>query len=113
MKTVVIVLTVIAIALGAGGGYVAGFTWALIETVRTDVQLGCAVLQTAESAGYITREQRGKLVDTVVPPLPKDIVVDKDMDWIRAFSMGWWDSIREDLKSGCRGVAAPAPEGQA
>ena len=110
MKTAVIVLTLLAVALGAGGGFVTGFAMTLVEKVRTDLQLGCAVLQTAESVGYITAEQRSKLVDAVVPPLVKEQEAPKD-DFIMAFVRGWFDAIREDLKSGCRGVLSPAADG--
>jgi hypothetical protein len=113
MKTVVIVLTLLAVALGAGGGFVTGFTMTLIDRVRTDLQVGCAVMQTAESAGFITREQRSKLIDKVVPPIPKDVELPAGTDWKKAFVQGWWDAIREDLKSGCRGVGGPAAEGNA
>lgn len=113
MKPVVIVLTVLAIALGAGGGFVTGFTMTLIERVRTDLQLGCALMQSAENAGYLTMEQRSKLIDKVVPPVPKDVELRPETNWIKAFVHGWWDAIREDLKSGCRGSASPVAEGRA
>jgi hypothetical protein len=52
MKTLVVVLTVLAALLGAGGGFVVGFIATVIDRVHTD-QLGCALPQTAESAGYL------------------------------------------------------------
>jgi hypothetical protein len=93
-----IVLTLLALLLGAGGGFAGGFAYAVVDKVHTDTELGCAVLQTAESAGYLTHEQRGQLVDLVVPP--RD-TTRPNADWIRQFADAWWDSIREDQKSGC------------
>src|SRR5215470_2833942 len=104
MKALVIVLTVLAALLGAGGGFVVGFIATVIDRVHTDTQLGCALLQTAENAGYLTRERRGQLVDKVVPALSKGAQPRPGADFIRTFADGWWDSIREDQKSGCRGV---------
>lgn len=118
MRPLVIVLAVLALALGAGGGFLGGFIWTVINRVDTDTKLGCALLQTAENAGYITREQRGQLIDKVVPvpaknapptnappenPPPKSAPSVSD-EFIKAFAQGWWDSIREDQKSGCRGI---------
>jgi len=71
MKTLVVVLTVLAALLGAGGGFVVGFIATVIDRVHTDTQLGCALLQTAESSGYLTKERRGQLVDKVVPALSR------------------------------------------
>jgi hypothetical protein len=101
MKTLVVVLTVLAALLGAGGGFVVGFIATVIDRVHTDTQLGCALLQTAESAGYVTKERRGQLVDKVVPALSKGAPPRPGTDFVRAFADGWWDSIREDQKSGC------------
>jgi hypothetical protein len=104
MKALVVVLTVLAALLGAGGGFVVGFIATVIDRVHTDTQLGCALLQTAENAGYLTRERRGQLVDKVVPALSKGAQPRPGADFVRTFADGWWDSIREDQKSGCRGV---------
>ena len=104
MKALVVILTLIALALGAGGGYAGGFVAAVIGRVHTDTQIACALLQTAENAGHITREQRGRLVDTVVPPLSKDPEPHSTAEWIKVFADAWWDSIREDQKSDCPGV---------
>ena len=101
MKALVVVLTVLAALLGAGGGAVVGFAWTVKAHVQTDMQLGCALLQTAESAGYLTRERRGQLVDKVVPALSKGAQPRPGADFARRFADGWWDSIREDQKSGC------------
>jgi hypothetical protein len=103
MKTLVVVLTVLAALLGAGGGFVVGFIATVIDRVHTDTQLGCALLQTAESGGYLTKERRGQLVDKVVPALSKGAPPRPGSDFVRTFSDGWWDSIREDQKSGCSG----------
>jgi hypothetical protein len=104
MKTLVVVLTVLAALLGAGGGFVVGFIATVIDRVHTDTQLGCALLQTAESSGYLTKERRGQLVDKVVPALSKGAPPRLGSDFVRAFADGWWDSIREDQKSGCSGT---------
>src|SRR5215468_3962929 len=103
MKALVVVLTLLAALLGAGGGLVVGFIATVIDRVHTDTQLGCALLQTAESAGYLTKERRGQLVDKVVPALSKGAPPRPGGDFVRAFADGWWDSIREDQKSGCSG----------
>jgi hypothetical protein len=97
----VIALTVVMAALGAGGGFAGGFVYTVVDKVHTDTQVGCALLQTAETAGYITREQRGQLLDMVVPP--RD-TTRPGADRIREFADAWWDSIREDQKSGCPDV---------
>ena len=104
MKTLVVVLTVLAALLGAGGGFVVGFIATVIDRVHTDTQLGCALLQTAESGGYLTKERRSQLVDRVVPALSKGAPPRPGSDFVRAFADGWWDSIREDQKSGCSGT---------
>lgn len=104
MKALVIVLTILAALLGAGGGFVVGFIATVIDRVHTDTQLGCALLQTAENTGYLTRERRGQLVDKVVPSLSKGAQPRPGADIARRFADGWWDSIREDQKSGCPGV---------
>jgi hypothetical protein len=104
MKAVV-GLPLLAVALGAGIGYGGGYLRTAIDRVQTDTKIGCAVLQTAESAGYITRAQRSQLVDTVVPPrLPKAAEPRPAADWIKVFADSWWDAIREDQKSGCPDV---------
>ena len=97
----VAVLTLVAAALGAGGGLAGGFVYTVIDKVQTDTQVGCALLQAAETSGYITREQRGRLVDMVVPP--RDTML-PGADPIREFADAWWKSIREDQKSGCPDV---------
>lgn len=104
MRPLVVVLTLLAGALGAGGGYVGGYIATVIDRVHTDTQVGCALLQTAENAGYLTRERRGQLVDKVVPTLSSGAPPRPGGDFIRTFADGWWDSIREDQKSGCSGV---------
>lgn len=113
MRPLVIVLAVLALVLGAGGGFVGGFTWTVIDRVDTDTKLGCALLQTAENAGYLTHEQRGQLIDKVVPVPPKNPsqtppknapLPTVGEEFIRAFAQEWWNSIREDQKSGCRGI---------
>ncbi len=111
MRPFAIVLAVLAAALGAAGGFAGGYVVTVIYRVHTDIQVGCALLQTAETAGYLTRERRGQLVDKVVPALPKDAPPRTGGSFIadvwwdrRAFAEGWWDSIREDQKSGCRGM---------
>jgi hypothetical protein len=67
MRPAIVVLTLVAGAVGAGGGFVGGFVYAVTDKVHTDTQVGCALLQAAETAGYISRDQRGQLVDMVVP----------------------------------------------
>ena len=106
MKVRVIALALLAAALGASGGFAGGYIVTVINRVHTDMQLACALLQTAESAAYIDKEQRSRLVDMVVPPVSKDGELRPEsrpeVDWSRSFADGWWDSIREDQKSGCR-----------
>ena len=104
MKTLVVVLALLAALLGAGCGLVVGFIATVIDRVHTDTQLGCALLESAENAGYLTRERRGQLVDKVVPALSKGAQPRPGADFVRTFADGWWDSIREDQKSGCSGV---------
>ena len=116
MKTAII-LTLVGLALGAGGGFAGGFFYTAIDRVQTDTRLSCALLQTGENAGYFTSEQRSHLVDLVVPP--REAETRPNADWIREFADRWWDSIRADQKSGCAhlgsdgaggGVAAQASE---
>jgi len=97
MKTAVI-LTLVALVLGAGGGFAGGFVYAVVAKVQTDTRLACALLQTAENARYVSSEQRSELVDLVVPPNSE---TRPKAGWIRDFADHWWDSIREDQKSGC------------
>src|SRR5262245_7322268 len=97
----VIALTLVMAALGAGGGFAGGFVYTVIDKVHTDTQIGCALLQAAETASYINRDQRVRLVDMVVPP--RD-TTRPGADRIREFADAWWDSIREDQKSGCPDV---------
>jgi len=104
MKALVVVLTVLAAILGAGGGAGVGFAWTVKAHLETDVQLGCALLQTAETAGYLSRERRGQLVDKVVPAISKGAPPRPGADVVRKFADVWWDNIREDQKSGCSGV---------
>lgn len=104
MKGLVVALTLLAAALDASVGLAGGFIATVIGQVHTDTQVGCALLQTAENAGYLTRERRGPLLDAVVPPLSKGAAPRPGADWIRSFADGWWDSIREDQKSGCLDV---------
>src|SRR5215471_16721883 len=104
MKTLVAVLTVLAALLGAVGGAGIGFAWTVKAHLETDVQLGCALLQTAETAGYLTRERRAQLVDKVVPAISKGAPPRPGADVVRKFADVWWDNIREDQKSGCSGV---------
>ena len=111
MRPLVIVLAVLAAAIGAGCGFAGGYVGTVIDRVDTDTKLGCALLQTAENAGYLTREQRGQLIDKVVPAVSKTAPPPASGSLIangwwdrRAFADGWWDSIREDQKSGCPGI---------
>src|SRR3954454_24521795 len=99
MKTLVVVLTVLAALLGAGGGFVVGFIATVIDRVHTDTQLGCALLQTAQSAASLTKDRRAQLVDKVVPALSKGTPPRPGTAFVREFADGWWDSIREDQKS--------------
>jgi len=103
MKVAVVVLALLAAVLGAVAGFAGGHVVAVISKVRTDMQLACALLQTAENTGYLTRAQRGQLVDGVVPPA-KGGAPRADADRIRAFAEAWWENIREDQKSGCPDV---------
>jgi hypothetical protein len=104
MRAAVVVLSLLAVALGAGIGYGGGYLATAIDRVHTDTKIGCALLQTAESAGYITRAQRSQLVDMVVPKVPKSAEPRPGADWIKVFADSWWDTIREDQKSGCPDV---------
>jgi hypothetical protein len=104
MKAMVIVLTVVATLLGAASGAIVGFAWTLKAHIQTDMKLSCALLQTAQTARYLTRERRGQLVDKVVPALSKGAPLRPGANVARRFADVWWDSIREDQKSGCSGT---------
>jgi hypothetical protein len=96
------VLALLLAVVGAGIGFLGGYLFTAIERIRTDTQVACALLQVAENSAYITRQQRGTLVDEVVPartPEPRP-----GADWIRRYADSWWDGIREDQKSGCPDV---------
>src|SRR5262245_2667207 len=101
MKTLVVVLTVLAALLGAGGRFVVVFIAAVIDRVHTDTHLRCALLEAADGAGYLALERRSQLVAKVVPALSKGAPPRPGRDFVRTFADGWWDSIREDQKSGC------------
>jgi len=91
----------VMVLIGAGGGFLGGYFFTVFDRIRTDTQVSCALLQVAENAGYVSKEQRGELVDEVVPrttePRP-------GADWIRRYADSWWDGVREDQKSGCPDV---------
>jgi hypothetical protein len=108
MKVIwVVVLAVLAFALGAGGGFVGGFLATAIYRLQTGVELGCALLQTAQSAGYVSQAQRDRLVEEVLPPPPKK---PRERDPFRRVKSGAWagewikaqyENMRIHLKSGC------------
>lgn len=87
--------------IGGGCGFLGGYFFTVFDRIRTDTQVSCALLQVAENAGYISRQQRSDLVDEVVPPGAQPRA---GADWIRRYADSWWDGIREDQKSGCPNV---------
>jgi hypothetical protein len=98
---IVILLVILAAALGAGGGFLVGFFFTVFNRIHVDTQVACALLQTAETSGYISNVQRGLLVDEVVPPRGSADPRRGKQDWIRDLADSWWEGIREDQKSGC------------
>jgi hypothetical protein len=100
---VVILLVVIALAIGGGVGVVGGFMMTVIDRIGTDQEVACALLQKAETGHYISKAQRAALVDKVMPAREVEIRAGERnaaADWM----IGWGDRIRDYMKSGCPGV---------
>ena len=105
----VILLTLVALAIGGGGGVVVGFLATAIHRVNVDLDAACLVLQKAETGRYLTKGQRAQLVDKVLPEHEKpDAQRERRIGSSNLPVQEWfyeWDqSQRSYVKSGCPGA---------
>jgi hypothetical protein len=96
-------LTLFGIAAGGLLGFLGGFFGTAFLAFRTDVEIACVLLQKAETARFITGDQRQRLVDAVVPALTIDVKHQQDAvgKRVEEWMLGWAESWRAHMKSGC------------
>jgi hypothetical protein len=96
-----ILLTLCGLAAGGALGFFGGFFGTTMSGIRTDMRLACVLLQKAETAHYITRDQRVSLVDDEFPPLERDPNGDPGRQRAEQWVGDWVESWRNYMKSGC------------
>lgn len=106
MRTwVLVVLALVTFAIGGGVGAAAGFFGTVFSRIATDVETACLLLQKAETGRYLTKEQRARLVDIVLPAdkrrpadtrKPASGSGPAELEWYE-----WGERWRIYMKSGC------------
>jgi hypothetical protein len=104
MRTwVLVVLALATFAVGGGVGAAAGFFITVFSRIATDVDTACLLLQKAETGRYLTREQRARLVDIVLPEgKTRDGKARKSGSGLQELEWyDWGERWRIHMKSGC------------
>ncbi|MBI4273174.1 MAG: hypothetical protein HY659_00545 [Rhizobiales bacterium] len=105
---VLVIVALVVLAVSGGIGFVAGFFTTVFSRIGVDTEVACILLQKAETTRFITKDQRSRLVDIVLPER-KPTEQEREREKKRPAGSAsrepeWYDvgvTWRDRMKSGC------------